>query len=118
MSGSLAYTTRQSSKTILAALYNVTAEDFFRCEIIVPTSTADAVEDGTLAIELMRLKNPVRSYLAANGDLVYCTKSRFSEDTETFDVDVVIRSREADVVGATIMVSPEALVIFDTYQRR
>lgn len=108
MSGSMRYTTVESSREILTRLYENDAKDrFFACRIIVPTPRLDAVEDRELTIYLSRLYDTSFSYQMRNGDRIYRTIAKLTPDEETFGVDVVIRSREASVVGATLSLSDE-----------
>ncbi len=119
MSGSLRYETVESSRSIVEQLYlNDREEPFFTCEIKVPLPQADSVEDGTLQLDLKRMYNRSESYESANGDRIYDTKARFTGDVWEFDVSVITRSRQADIVGATISMSGIALEIFKKIQER
>lgn len=119
MSGDLRYTTVESSREILLQLYlDNREEQFFTCTISVPLPRLDSVEDGTLKLDLKRLYDDGNSYEIANGDRIYRTRARFNGDLWEFDVDVITRSRQADLVGATISMAGEAVEIFEEMKRR
>ena len=119
MSESLRYKTVESGRFVLEQLYlNNREEPFFTCEIMVPIRQADTVDEGTLQLDLKRVYDNRHSYELANGDRAYRTHARFTGDTWEFDVDVIIRSRQADLVGATISMSGKALEIFKEIQER
>lgn len=112
MSSSLRYETTQSSREVLTQLYSTTDEEFYTCTIKVPIPRLDDVVEGTLQLELRRLRNRPHSYELSNRDRVYKTQARFKGlSGDEFDVDVIIRTREADVVGATLSIDPQAIHI-------
>lgn len=118
MSGSLRYETVESGISVLEQLYLNREEPFFTCKIKVPSPKFDTMEEGTLMLDLKRMYDLSYTYETANGDRLYRTRARFHGDTEEFDVDVVIRSRQADLVGATISMAGEALEIFKKFAER
>lgn len=118
MSGSLRYRTIESGKFVLEQLYLNGEESFFTCKINVPSPRLDTVEEGTLMLDLRRMYDKPYAYEDANGDRHYRTRARFHGDTEEFNVDVIIRSRQADFVGATISMAGEALEIFKKFVER
>jgi hypothetical protein len=119
MSGSLRYETVESGRVILERLYlNNREEPFFTCTIKAPLPRLDTVEDGTLQIDLKRLYNRPHAHQAQDGERHYVTVARFTGDVWEFGVEVIIHAREADTVGATIAMSPEAVVIFNLIQER
>lgn len=117
MSGSLRFKTIESSKDIVRQLY-LKGDDFFTCTIKVPSPRLDTVEEGTLQLDLKRMGGVGHSYEISNGDRIYRTRARFTGDIWEFQVDVISRSREADLVGATISVGGEALEIFKRISER
>ncbi len=110
MSDTLRYVTVESGREILTQLYlNDRRRTQFPCHIVVPVATEDSVEDKELTLYVARIYDKGHTYKLANNDLLYRTVGRFDELGDGFDIDIVIRYREADLVGATILISEEAI---------
>lgn len=108
MSGSLRFKTVQSGRVILYSLYDeLSDQPYFTCDIVVPVSTLDSVENATLTLYVLRKQNSSHDYQLANGDRIHHTKARFEPEGEPFAIDVITRSREIDVTNATISMSNE-----------
>lgn len=108
MSGSMEYITVASSLEVLTALYeNNPVERYFECPILVQAPRLDGAEESALTLYVSRIYDAGHSYQHANGDRVYRTVAQLEPNGKPFDIDVIIRSREASLVGATISISDE-----------
>lgn len=116
---SLCFETVGTSMNVLRSLYLDDGDaPFCLMEIRVPAPSLDTVDEGLLSICVRRLYDRRHAYEFTNGDRVYRTSARFRGDVAEFDVDVLIRSREADFECATIAMSPQALEIFAEFRKQ
>lgn len=112
----LEYVTTASSMEILEELYrNDPGQPWFTITIVVPVRAEDFVTDGTLDLELRRKFNERHNFALVNGDRIYRTTGRFKGHSEDFVVDVIIRSRVADLLGASVILSSDALHAFERF---
>lgn len=107
----LRFKTETSGLAVLRQL-DSGGDSYFECKIMVPERGPDWAGTALLPLWLKPLEGRGVSYVTANGDRIYRTSARFREKGESFAVDVIIHSRQADVIGATIAMASEALEIF------
>lgn len=112
MRESLRFTTEESSVEVLTGLI-ADLDSLYSCNIKVPIRHEDAVEMGSRPLFVERLHGRTVSYEVANGDRAYRTNASFEPGGETFVVDIIIHSRLADLMGATIAMSSTALEVFE-----